>query len=175
MSAINWFLRWWLRGKRYKWSRFRRRFFERKYLDTTLPVVSSLEDIESCLGQVTWTKDGLLHLYDSISYPQVTWAKKKDDCDGFAILAAELLRRLDSKTNPVLITALGRPVKYSHTVCAFTSPHNTLWYYDCQFLRRGEWQAYSDVVSEANQRIQRLVCWDVVNPMTLDTIEFHRV
>jgi hypothetical protein len=175
MSIIDCFLRSWLRGNRYRWSWLRRRLFERRYLGTTLPVVNSLEDIESCLRQVTWTQDGLLHLYDSISYPQVTWAKKKDDCDGFAILAAELLHRSKPNSNPVLITALGRPVKYSHTVCAFTSPHNTLWYYDCQYLRRGEWQAYGDIVSEANERIQRLVCWDVVNPMTLDTIEFHRV
>ncbi len=61
--------------------------------------------------------DGPLHLFDCINYPQVTWTKKKDDCDGFAILAAELLHRWN--LNPVLVTTMVRPVRASYTVCVF--------------------------------------------------------
>ena len=90
-AIIDFFLKWWLRTGRYGWSRLRRSLFERRYLDTALPPVNSLKDIEAALRQVTWTMDGPLHLYDCISYPQTTWVNKKDDCDGFASLASELL------------------------------------------------------------------------------------
>ncbi len=83
-SVLDWFLVWWLRSGRYGWSKLRRKVFERRYLSTTLPTTSSLEEIETCLKDVRWTMDGPLHLFDCISYPQTTWAKKKDDCDGFA-------------------------------------------------------------------------------------------
>ncbi|MFH1646258.1 MAG: hypothetical protein ABID71_01010, partial [Chloroflexota bacterium] len=92
-SILDRFLVWWLRGARYRWSRFRRRFFEAGYLGMDLPTVASLDDIQRRLGEVTWTMDGPLHLYDAISYPQTVWHRKKDDCDGFAVLAAALLRQ----------------------------------------------------------------------------------
>ena len=72
-SIIDWFLTWWLRSGRYGWSKMHRRLFERRYLTTVLLVVGSVEEIESCLRQVKWTMDGPLHLFDCISYPQVTW------------------------------------------------------------------------------------------------------
>ncbi|MDP2719258.1 MAG: hypothetical protein Q8P44_05435, partial [Dehalococcoidia bacterium] len=69
--------------------------FEKRYRDMDLPEVKSLEEIQNTLGQVSWSGDGFLHLYDSVSYPQTVWAKKRDDCDGFSILAASLLQNLD--------------------------------------------------------------------------------
>jgi len=116
-SIVDSFLVWWLRSGRYGWSWLRRRLFERRYLTTVLPTVNSLEEIEACLRQITWTMDGPLHLFDCISYPHVTWAKKKDDCDGFSSLAAELLNRWNPNCNPVLVTAMVRPIRDSHTVC----------------------------------------------------------
>ena len=74
---IDCFLVWWLRSGRYRWAWFRRRLFERRYLTTVLPTVNSLEDIQAVLAQVTWRMDGPLHLFDCISYPQVTWAKRR--------------------------------------------------------------------------------------------------
>lgn len=68
---IDFPLVWWLRTGRYGWSRLRRRLFERRYLDFPLSAANSLAEIEVALRQVTWTKDGPLHLYDCISYPQV--------------------------------------------------------------------------------------------------------
>jgi hypothetical protein len=137
--------------------------------------VSSLEEIEACLKQVEWTMDGPLHLFDSISYPQVTWVKKKDDCDGFATLAAELLNQLNPNCNPVLITAMVQPIQVSHTVCAFESPQGTVWFFDCHLLRRWELQTYGDVVAKISQDARKLVCWDVRNPTTLEMIEFHKL
>ena len=107
MSAIiDWFLTWWLRSGRYGWSRLRRRMCEGKYLSTVLPEVSTLAEIAGCLKEVTWTMDGPLHLYDSISYPGTVWTRKKDDCDGFAILASALLRKWHPDSKPVLLTAI---------------------------------------------------------------------
>lgn len=175
MSLTNGFLVWWLHTGRYGWSRLRRRLCERRYLTTVLPTASSLEEIEGYLRQVTWTMDGPLHLFDCISYPQVTWAKKRDDCDGFASLAAELLRRWDSNCNPVLVTAMMRPVRASHTVCAFTSRQGSLCFFDNDSLRADSGQAYAEVVATISQHAQRLVCWDVRNPTTLEMLEFHRL
>ena len=105
-SITDGFLTCWLRKGRYKWSRLRRKLCEAKYRDKELPVARSLEDIKACLSHLTWSMDGPLHLYDSISYPQTVWAKKKDDCDGFAILAATLLQRWQPGYRPVLVTAV---------------------------------------------------------------------
>ena len=119
--------------------------------------------------------DGPLHLFDCISYPQVTWAKKKDDCDGFASLAAELLRRLNPDCNPVLVTAMLRPVQASHTVCAFMAPQGSLHFFDNDSLRRDDCQTYDGVVARISQHAQKLVCWDIRNHITLEMIEFHKV
>jgi hypothetical protein len=174
-SIIDRFLIWWLKTGRYKWSWLRRRLFERRYLSTVLPSVSSLEEIEVCLKQVKWTMDGPLHLFDCISYPQVTWARKKDDCDGFAGLAAELLRRWNPNYNPVLVTAMVRPVQASHTVCVFTTPQGSLHFFDNYSLRCEDCQTYDEVVARISQHAHKLLCWDVRNHITLEMIEFHRV
>ena len=173
-SIIDCFLVWWLRSGRYSWSRLRRRLFERRYLTTALPAVNSFGEIEAYLKQVKWTMDGPLHLYDCISYPQATWAKKKDDCDGFASLAAELLHRWDPSCNPVLVTAMVRPVRSSHTVCVFTTTQNRLCVFDNDSLRCDNYQTYDEVVARISRQAQRLVCWDVRNPTTLEMLEFHK-
>ncbi|MBM4447543.1 MAG: hypothetical protein FJ023_09435 [Chloroflexi bacterium] len=172
-SITDSFLTWWLRKGRYKWSRLRRRLCEAKYRDKELPVAGSLEDIEGCLKEVIWSMDGPLHLFDSISYPQTVWAKKKDDCDGFAILAATLLQRWQPSYSPVLITAMLRPMSSSHTVCGFHAPEGALWFFDNNSLRKGDFQSYAEVVAKVKGNA-RLICWDVVEPNTLQTIEFHR-
>ena len=174
-SIIDYFLIWWLHTGRYKWSWLRRRLCERRYLTIALPTVNSLEEIETCLRQVKWTMDGPLHLFDCISYPQVTWAKKKDDCDGFASLAAELLRQWNPNCNPVLVTAMLRPVRLSHTVCVFNTPQGSQCFFDNYALRCENCQTYAEVVARISQRAQRLVCWDVRNPTTLEMLEFHRL
>lgn len=173
-SVLDWFLVWWLRSGRYGWSKLRRKVFERRYLSTTLPTTSSLEEIETCLKDVRWTMDGPLHLFDCISYPQTTWATKMDDCDGFSVLAAELLNRWSPNSNPVLVTALVRPVKKSHTVCAFKSSQGTLCYFDNDKLRRGNLEGYENIIEKIGKD-QQLVCWDVRNPFTFELLEFHRL
>ena len=174
-SIVDCFLSWWLRTGRYRWSWLRRRLFEHRYLDVALPEVSSLEEIEACLRQVKWTMDGPLHLFDCISYPQVTWAKKKDDCDGFASLAAELLRQWNPNCNPLLVTAMLRPVRASHTVCVFNAPQGGICFFDNASLRCENCQTYDEVVARISQHAQRVVCWDVRNPATLELVEFHRL
>ncbi len=172
-SIIDYFLIWWLQKGRYRWSRLRRKLCERKYRNQSLPAANSLEDVEACLTQVTWTADGPLHLFDSISYPETVWAKKKDDCNGFAILAAALLEQWQSGSSPVLLTAMLRPVRRSHTICAFHAPGGVLWFFDNKILRQGDFGTYAEIVAEVKGEA-RLVCWDVAEPETLQTIEFHR-
>lgn len=172
-SITDSFLTWWLRRGRYKWSRLRRKLCEAKYRDKSLPAAGSLEDIEAWLSQVTWSMDGPLHLFDSISYPQTVWAKKKDDCDGFAILAATLLQRWQPGCRPVLITAMLRPMSRSHTVCGFHAPGGALWFFDNYLLRKRNFHTYAAIVIEVKRK-NKLICWDVVEPSTLQTIEFHR-
>jgi hypothetical protein len=137
-----------------------------------LPKVNSLADVEACLAQMTWTMDGPLHLFDSISYPQTAWAKKKDDCDGYAILAAALLQQWQPNSSPVLLTAMLRPVRKSHTVCPFRAPGGVLWFFDNHLLRKGDFQTYAEIAAQVKGKA-RLVCWDVVDAGRLQTIEFH--
>ena len=174
-SLIDFFLVWWLRSGRYRWSRLHRRLFERRYLSTALPTVNSLEEIESSLKEVTWTMDGPLHLFDCISYPNVTWAKKKDDCDGFSSLAAALLKQWNPNCNPVLMTAMVRPVRKSHTVCVFINSQDTLCFFDNSSLRCENCKTYGKVVARISRNTDRLICWDVRNPATLELVEFHKV
>jgi hypothetical protein len=173
MTLVDYFLIWWLQKVRYRWSRLRRKLCEAKYLSQVLPVADSLDDIEAYLKQVTWTMDGPLHLFDAISYPQTVWAKKKDDCDGFAILAAALLQQWEPGSKPVLLTAMLRPMRRSHTVCAFSVPGAGLWFFDNYLLRRGHYQTYAEIAAEVRGNA-KLVCWDVVDPDTLQALEFHR-
>ena len=172
-SVLDWFLVWWLRSGRYGWSKLRRRLFERRYLKKELPTANSLKEIEECLKDIKWTEDGLLHLFDCISYPQVTWATKKDDCDGFSVLAAELLNQWNANSSPVLVTAIVRPVRKSHTVCAFTVSEGTLSYFDNSILHGDECSTVEEVVSNITKDVQRVVCWDVRDPVTFERLEFH--
>ena len=172
MALVDFLLTTWLRFGRCPWSRLRR-WFERRYLKCALPRASSLDEVESLLGQVTWTMDGLLHLYDSISYPQTVWATKKDDCDGFAVLAAELLRDVDPTSSPVLLTAIVRPASKSHTVCAFRD-QGALRYSDNDRIDPGTYSDYAEIASDVARRGTGLVCWDIVDPRSLRQLEFHR-
>ncbi len=172
LTFMDRFLIFWLRKGRYRWSRWRRKRFEAKYEKQPLPAADSLEQIETLLKQVTWTMDGPLHLFDAISYPQTVWAKKKDDCDGFAVLAAALLQQWQPDSRPVLVTAMLRPVRKSHTVCAFNVPGAGLWFFDNYTLRRGQYRTYADIAAEVRGKA-RLVCWDAVEPDTLQILEFH--
>lgn len=170
-SFTDYLLRWWLRSGRPRWSWFRRSVFERGHSKIQLPAVQSIQDIESVLKQVTWTADGPLHLYDCISYPETTWAMKKDDCDGFSCLAAALILSCLPEAGPVLLTAGVRPVRNSHTVCAFRW-EGGISFFDNSSLR-GDCTTYEDVVGLISQNSNRLVCWDIRDPSSLKLVQFH--
>jgi hypothetical protein len=173
-SITDRFLVWWLRTGRYQWSRFHRRFFEQKYLSTVLPQTNSPEQIESALNEVQWTPDRPGLLWDCISYPQTTWATRKDDCDGFAILAAELLSKMGNSYQPVLLTALVRSISASHTVCAFRFQNN-LSFFDNASLHRESYLSYADIITKITGGGTRLICWDVRDHLTFGLLEFHVV
>lgn len=170
-GIIDMFLVWWLRSGRYRWSGLRRKLFEAGYLETELPAVGSLGDIELCLNTVTWTMDGPLHLFDSISYPQTVWKRKKDDCDGFAVLACEMLYRLKSSYAPALVTVMVRPVKKSHSVCVFTDEDGSLSVFDNGRLKTG-FAGYSEVIGMIAEKAERFICWDSRRHDTFELLEF---
>ena len=172
---VDWFLRWWLRRGRYIWSRFHRRFFERKYLSTALPEVHTLEEVAAALQQVQWTPDRPSLIWDCISYPQTTWTTKKDDCDGFSCLAAHLLDSLGKDYQPVLLTVLMHPVASSHTVCVFRFQDH-LRFFNNESLRQESYVTYDQIAAQIlSGGNKQLICWDVRNPFTFDLREFHKV
>jgi hypothetical protein len=170
---INAFLRWWLRGARYSWSKFKRKVFEKKFLKTELPSVNSLEDIGDCLKQITWTMDNIFALFDSISYPERTWADKKDDCDGFATVASALINKWNPSLEPVMLTAITRPIARSHTVCVFKY-EGSIRFFNNASLDGDNLTCYQDVVNKIHREEDRLVCWDVRDPRTFGLIEYHK-
>ena len=174
MALVDSFLVWWLKSGRYPWSRLLRRISGWRNAKLTLPAAKSLDEVASILKQVTWTMDGPFHLYDSISLPETVWDKKRDDCDGFAVLAATLLKKWKPSTNPKLITVMLRPVKESHTICAFWEGEH-LRFFDNDRLNRGGYQNYEEVVEQVQKRGERIICWDVVDPESLKTLEFHKI
>lgn len=174
MGLLDWFVAFGMKRLRYPWSRLRQRLFEGHYLKKELPAAESLQDVQDCLKKITWTKDGFFHLYDALSYPQTVWSKKKDDCDGFAVLAAELLKSFEPSRQPVLVTAAVRPLRKSHTVCVFKDGQK-LAFFDNSRLRQGNYKSYADIVKKFTQRAEKVVCWDAVKPESYETLEFHRV
>ena len=137
-----------------------------------MPSPTSLQDIVDTLRLVKWTMDGPFHMYDSISYPQTVWATGRDDCDGFAVLAARLLRGLDPSSDPELLTVMMRPVRDSHTVCVFKEG-DALRFFSNARLDDGAYGTYGDIANEVLGD-RRLICWDVADPETLRAREFHR-
>ncbi len=174
MSIVDLFLIGWLRYGRYPWSRLYRRLFEGRYRTGALPAVTSLDDIQRILSQVSWVRDDWRRLFDSVSYPQATWARQEDDCDGFACLAAALLREWRPETRPVLLTVIVSPAKDSHTVCVFEQADGSRRFFDNKDLRPEEYHTFAEMAPEVRRNINRLVCWDIADPVTLKTLEFHR-
>lgn len=107
----------WLSGPRYWWSNLYRFLFEQKYKLVAMPRVQSIYDIEKVLRTISWSADSAYKLYDSISYPGTVYTTKKDDCDGFAILAVELLKQL--QIYGYVYTYVPMDFASAHTICVF--------------------------------------------------------
>jgi hypothetical protein len=164
----------WLRYARYRWSRLRRRI-ERHRHDVPLPAVSTIDDVRAALEQVRWVPDAAFHLYDAVSNPATTWAKKQDDCDGFAALAAELLTRIDVRHAPMLVTVVVLPLRRAHTVCAFRSlDSNEVRVFDNARLVEERFDSLDGVVGYVARRGERAIAWDIVRPGDLRPVAFGR-
>ena len=166
----------WLHYLRYPWSKAYRALFERGYRTAPLPPAATLDEVRAALAAVTWAKDGPRHLFDAISYPGAVWARRRDDCDGFAILAATLLARIDPRSAPLLVSSVVLPVKESHTVCAFRDGAGDGYrVFDNARLRDERFAAIEDVAAYLAKRGRVPVCWDVVRPADLRTLTFRRL
>ena len=174
MALVDSFLIWWLKSGRYPWSRFVRKMSGWRNIKSVLPTANSIDEVGLLLKQVTWTMDSPLHLYDSISLPEIVWDKKRDDCDGFAVLAANLLKRWKPSTNPKLLTVMMHPVRESHTVCAFRDGEQ-MRFFDNYSLNRDNYKSYEEIAEQVGKRGERIVCWDIADPESLQALEFHRI
>ena len=67
--------------------------------------------------RVTYANDPLGGLLDYVAAPAVTWARRYGDCDDFAYLTAELLKRAGVEC--WIASYLSWNVKDSHVVCLF--------------------------------------------------------
>lgn len=67
--------------------------------------------------RVTYKNDPLGGLLDYVAAPAVTWARRRGDCDDFAYLSAELLRRAGVES--WIAVYFCRKVVDSHVVCLF--------------------------------------------------------
>jgi hypothetical protein len=166
----------WLRWLRYPWSRTYRLVFERRYRNAPLPPATTIDEVRQVLASLTWMPDGPRHLYDAISYPGAVWARRRDDCDGYAILAATLLARIDSRSAPLLVTAIVLPVKRAHTVCAFREPGvEGFRAFDNARLLDTRFASLETVARYIARRGARGICWDVVRPADLRPLVFGRL
>lgn len=68
-------------------------------------------------ARVTYVNDPLGGALDYVAAPEVTWARRRGDCDDFSYLTAELLRR--AGVAGWLATYLCWNVRSSHVACLF--------------------------------------------------------
>jgi len=169
------FARAWLRWLRYPWSRLRRRVLERRWANAPLPPAASIDEVAAMLGQIEWVADGPLHLFDSISRPAATWSRRRDDCDGFAALAAALIEGVNPLTRPLLVTVATWPLAQSHTVCAFRDLDDDSWRtFDNAQLLDERFASVDDVARRIARRGEGVLCWDVVEPRGLRPLRYSR-
>jgi transglutaminase-like putative cysteine protease len=68
-------------------------------------------------ARVKYLNDPLGGMLDYVAAPEITWARRRGDCDDFSYLTAELLRR--AGVAGWLATYLCWNVKRSHVVCLY--------------------------------------------------------
>lgn len=100
---------------RIPWSKFWR-FFEWKR--SPLPAIEGFSDLRAILNRIEWTPDPWWKLGDVLQSPEWTWAKRKDDCDGFALVSLAVMQKSKLGTG-FLVTAVTRPIRHSHSVALF--------------------------------------------------------
>lgn len=86
-----------------------------------------------------------------------------------------LLATWNKGTSPVLVTVVVRPVKSSHTVCAFRLDEGKLRYFDNDILRADSYDSYEEIARVISQGSLKLVCWDVRGPADFELKEFHTI
>jgi len=156
----------WYKKIRHRWCHLYQAIFEREYKDMALPVVTSVHEIETRLSGLEYTPDKLV---DRSSRPAATWARNKDDCDGYAGLAGAWLKQLGKE--PVLLTVICKPGRLSHQVCVFEDD-GTSWFFDLDHLRHTE-GGYERIVGILARHARKIICWYISDVSTLEIREFH--
>lgn len=100
---------------RIPWSRFWR-FLE--WQGKAVPKIRNFGNLNSILPVMKWTADPRWKLGDVLQTPEWTWAHKKDDCDGFALVALAAMAQSKIRWG-YLLTVITRPIKESHSVALF--------------------------------------------------------
>ena len=136
--------------------------------------MANLDDVQARLSEVTWAPDGPSHLWDAVRTARAVWTDKRDDCDGFAVLAAALVEQALLGCDPVLLTVVVRPLRRAHTVCLFRGEDGRLRMFDNERLREETFATFAEAADLVARRGDTPICWDVVDPETLRVREFSR-
>ena len=59
-------------------------------------------------------------------------------------------------------------------MCGFSASEQEFRFFDNVLLRQDSYQNYAEIVDKVKGDAT-LICWDVVDPITLETIEFQKV
>ena len=175
VGVIKFFAGIWLRRIRYPWSRLYRWINRWEVEPVKLPGVGSVEDVSRCLRAVQYKPDDYRSMWDAIEDPRQVWKRKAGDCDGSSVLAAALTKALFPGTRPVLLTVVSRNFARSHTVCVYEKEGH-LWEISNwhRAAPKGPYRNKEEIATSVAWRTRApIVCWDVVDPETLEQLEFH--
>jgi hypothetical protein len=102
----------WLRCFRRPWSQFLNWMWKSEC--RPLPRVNNLFHIQQALKLIGHKSD---RYGDWIQKPELTWGRKKGDCEDLARLAQALLAKIGVQS--FLLSVILKPGKYSHAVCVY--------------------------------------------------------
>lgn len=147
---------------------------------TKLPSVESLEDIEKVSSEVKWVADWTLapHVklrrfwWDCLSYPQTVWARKKDDCDGFAILNCELGTQIGIKM--YILSVVMEPRELSHAVAYGKQGATPFMFTNGRLVMFEDDRTLEDVVQTVAAPAKRILAWSLEDHKTGELVRLHR-
>jgi hypothetical protein len=96
-------------------------------------------------------------LVDWIQSPELTWGRKKGDCEDYAALAQKLLRQIGIEG--YCLAVILKPAGFSHAVCVFRKDAK-LSYFSNAHLIDTEYTSVTEIVSAITGK-HTLVGWGI--------------
>lgn len=161
-------------------SRVYRLLWERKYRDTPVPTVKSLQEIVAMIRGWTWTADSWREGWDAFSYPGAMFVRKTGDCDEFAVALCHLFRSnvIPGYSNPRICTI--QYIKESgapggHNVCVLDRPQGRVAYMDYHMPE--DYPNLADLAEAVRLKYagekSSSLGWGITDPVSLKPIAVH--